>query len=104
MTSTTISTEAPTPMPVIFAAHGAPVLLDDAPWMAELHAWANAMPRPKSILMISAHWEKRPTTLGAVTRVPLVYDFYGFPQHYYETEYPAPGAPGLGARVRELLT
>jgi 4,5-DOPA dioxygenase extradiol len=90
-------------MPVIFAAHGAPILLDDAGWMAELAAWATAMPRPKSILMVSAHWEERPVTLGATRTVPLVYDFYGFPPRYYETRYPAPGAPGLAARVRELL-
>jgi 4,5-DOPA dioxygenase extradiol len=90
-------------MPVIFAAHGAPVLLDDAGWMAELAAWAGAMPKPKGILMISAHWEKRPTTLGATRTVPLVYDFSGFPDRYYRTLYPAPGAPGLAARVRELL-
>jgi 4,5-DOPA dioxygenase extradiol len=90
-------------MPVIFAAHGAPVLLDDAKWMGELAAWASAMPKPKSILMVSAHWEERPTALGATRTVPLVYDFYGFPEHYYRTEYPAPGAPDLAARVRELL-
>ena len=52
-------------MPVVFAAHGAPVLLDDAGWMSELASWARAMPRPKSILMVSAHWEHRPATLGA---------------------------------------
>jgi 4,5-DOPA dioxygenase extradiol len=90
-------------MPVIFAAHGAPILLDDAAWMGELADWANAMPRPKSILMVSAHWEERPTTLGATRSVPLVYDFYGFPEHYYQTRYPAPGAPALADRVRELL-
>ena len=90
-------------MPVIFAAHGAPVLLDDAVWMAELAAWADAMPKPKGILMVSAHWEERPTTLGATRTVPLVYDFYGFPERYYQTSYPAPGAPGLAARVRDLL-
>jgi 4,5-DOPA dioxygenase extradiol len=90
-------------MPVIFAAHGAPILLDDAPWMEELAAWAHAMPRPKAILMVSAHWEQRPTALGATETVPLVYDFYGFPQRYYETRYPAPGAPALAQRVRELL-
>jgi 4,5-DOPA dioxygenase extradiol len=93
----------PTRMPVIFAAHGAPILLDDAGWMAELAAWAGAMPRPESILMVSAHWEERPTTLGAVSTVPLVYDFYGFPERYYRTQYPAPGAPELAARVRDLL-
>src|SRR5687768_14574440 len=90
-------------MPVIFAAHGAPMLLDDEIWKGELAAWARAMPKPKAILSISAHWEERPTTLGATTAVPLVYDFYGFPERYYQTRYPAPGAPGLAARVRELL-
>jgi len=90
-------------MPVIFAAHGAPILLDDAVWMAELAAWAKAMPRPKGILMVSAHWEKRPTTLAATHTAPLVYDFYGFPERYYLTKYPAPGAPELAARVRQLL-
>jgi 4,5-DOPA dioxygenase extradiol len=90
-------------MPVVFAAHGAPVLLDDAQWMGELAAWAGAMPKPKSILMVSAHWEDRPTTLGATRQVPLVYDFYGFPERYYRVQYPAPGAPELAARVRDLL-
>jgi 4,5-DOPA dioxygenase extradiol len=71
--------------------------------MAELSSWANAMPKPKSILMVSAHWEARPTTLGATRTVPLVHDFYGFPERYYQTRYPAPGAPDLAARVRDLL-
>jgi len=90
-------------MPVIFAAHGAPILLDDAQWMGELAAWAKAMPRPSSVLMISAHWEQRPTTLGATRTVPLVYAFGGFPERYYQTQYPAPGAPELAARLRGLL-
>src|SRR3954468_22103328 len=80
-------------MPAIFLAHGAPPLLDDAAWMAELRAWATALPRPTAVLMISAHWTVRPLTLGATRTVPLVYDFYGFPERYYETKYPAPGAP-----------
>jgi len=71
--------------------------------MGELARWAQAMPKPASILMISAHWEERPTTLGATSPVPLVYDFYGFPERYYRTKYPAPGAPDLAARVRDLL-
>ncbi len=90
-------------MPVIFAAHGAPVLLDDDVWMSELSAWANALPKPAAILMVSAHWEQRPTTLGATRTVPLVYDFYGFPEKYYQTRYPSPGAPELAGRVRDLL-
>lgn len=97
------STSPPGRMPAVFAAHGAPVLLDDAVWMAELAAWARALPRPRSVLMVSAHWEARPATLGATRTVPLVYDFYGFPERYYQTRYAAPGAPGLAARVRALL-
>jgi 4,5-DOPA dioxygenase extradiol len=90
-------------LPAIFAAHGAPVLLDDPVWVRELAGWAKALPRPKSVLMISAHWEERPATLGATRTVPLVYDFYGFPEQYYRQRYPCPGAPGLAARVRDLL-
>ncbi len=90
-------------LPVVFLAHGAPILMDDEGWVSELGAWAAKLGRPKSILMVSAHWEDRPTTMGATTTVPLVYDFYGFPQRYYEVGYPAPGAPELAARVSELL-
>src|SRR5262245_58037121 len=85
-------------MPVIFLAHGSPLLLDDAGWVRELGAWAASMPRPRAILMLSAHWVDQPITLGATHPVPLVYDFYGFPPKYYETTYPAPPAPALAAR------
>jgi 4,5-DOPA dioxygenase extradiol len=90
-------------MPAIFLAHGSPFLLDDAEWTGELSRWAHDMPRPASVLMLSAHWERKPVTIGATRTVPLVYDFYGFPEHYYRVTYPAPGAPDLARRVRELL-
>jgi 4,5-DOPA dioxygenase extradiol len=89
-------------MPVIFLAHGAPPLLDDAGWIAELGAWARALPRPRAILMISAHWEAAPLAIGATRPLPLVYDFYGFPERFYRLRYPSPGAPELAARVRAL--
>ncbi len=90
-------------MPAIFIAHGSPLLLDDAGWVSELASWAAAMPRPEAVLMLSAHWEERPVTLGATRTVPLLHDFYGFPAKYFGVEYPAPGAPRLAASVRELL-
>jgi 4,5-DOPA dioxygenase extradiol len=90
-------------MPSIFLAHGSPFLLDDPQWVGELHAWAEALPRPTAILMLSAHWEERPITLGATRPVPLVYDFYGFPRKYYDVRYPAAGAPDLARRVRALV-
>ena len=90
-------------MPAIYLSHGAPPLADDPLWPGQLAAWSAALPRPRAILMVSAHWEDAPLALGAVRTLPLVYDFWGFPQHYYEVEYPAPGAPGLAAQVRGLL-
>jgi 4,5-DOPA dioxygenase extradiol len=90
-------------IPSIFLAHGSPFLLDDHGWVDELHRWAAALPRPSAILMLSAHWEERPITLGATETVPLVHDFYGFPPRYYNVRYPAPGAPALAKRVRALV-
>jgi 4,5-DOPA dioxygenase extradiol len=94
---------SPDRMPSIFLAHGSPILLTDRPWMSELNRWASKLPRPRAILMLSAHWLDKPVTLGATTPVPLVYDFYGFPPEFYQTLYPAPGAPALASRVRALL-
>jgi 4,5-DOPA dioxygenase extradiol len=91
------------PMPVLFLAHGAPILMDDPSWVGELSALAGTLPRPRSILMLSAHWEKRPATFGATQTVPLYYDFYGFPERYFQVKYPAPGAPELASRVGALL-
>ncbi len=94
---------APDVMPTIFLAHGSPLLLDDAAWVAQLAAWAGSLPRPTAILMVSAHWEANPITLGATTPVPLVYDFAGFPDRYARVTYAAPGAPALADRVAQLL-
>ena len=102
MTETSLA--AATRMPAIFLAHGSPFLLDDASWVGQLNEWANELPRPKAVLMISAHWEEKPLTIGATRTVPLVYDFYNFPERYYEVTYAAPGAPELARRVRELIS
>jgi 4,5-DOPA dioxygenase extradiol len=90
-------------MPAIYLSHGAPPLADDEVWPGQLADWAGDLPRPKSVLMISAHWEAAPLAIGATQPVPLVYDFWGFPDRYYQVTYPAPGAPGLAADVRKLL-
>jgi 4,5-DOPA dioxygenase extradiol len=90
-------------MPALYLGHGAPTLEDDPTWTRELSGWATALPRPSAILIVSAHWESAPVTLGATTPVPLVYDFYGFPQRYYRVRYDAPPAPALAERVRALM-
>lgn len=94
---------APGRMPAIYLSHGAPPLADDRLWTAELADWARALPRPASVLMVSAHWESAPLAIGATTTVPLVYDFWGFPERYYQVTYPASGAPQLADDVRKLL-
>jgi 4,5-DOPA dioxygenase extradiol len=95
--------QVPGRMPAVYLGHGAPPLLDDVLWVAELSAWAAALPRPTAVLMVSAHWTQAPLTLGATEAdVPLVYDFYGFPDRYYQVRYPAPPAPELAARVADL--
>jgi 4,5-DOPA dioxygenase extradiol len=90
-------------MPVLYLSHGAPPLADDRTWTRELAGWSAELPRPTSILMVSAHWEEAPLALSATTKVPLVYDFWGFPQRYYDVTYDAPGAPELAADVTKLL-
>jgi 4,5-DOPA dioxygenase extradiol len=90
-------------MPAVYLGHGAPPLVDDPLWPGQLAAWAQRLPRPTAVLVVSAHWESAPLTLGATTTVPLTYDFWGFPQKYYRVTYEAPGAPGLAARVRALM-
>jgi 4,5-DOPA dioxygenase extradiol len=90
--------------PVLFLSHGAPPLADDARWTRELADWSGTFGRPTDILMVSAHWENAPVTLSATQRpTELVYDFWGFPQRYYEVTYDAPGASDLAARVEALM-
>ena len=90
-------------LPAIFLAHGHPLWTLDGDRRRELGAWARAMPRPESVLVISAHWQTAPIALGATRTVPLVYDFSGFPPELYRQQYPAPGAPDLARRVEGLL-
>lgn len=94
----------PSRMPVGFIGHGAPtVALDEnkgAPW----RAWGAALPTPKAVVVVSAHWEDAPVVLGTSQVRPLIYDFYGFPEALYQVKYRAPGAPSaLVERVQALL-
>lgn len=78
-------------------------MADDPVWTRELAKWSSSIPKPMSVLIISAHWENDPLTLSATRTVPLFYDFWGFPERYYQVEYPTPGAPHLADEVERLL-
>jgi 4,5-DOPA dioxygenase extradiol len=91
-------------LPAIFFGHGNP--MNALEQNAYTHAWsalAAALPRPRAILAISAHWYLPGTHVTAMQRPRTIHDFGGFPRALYDVEYPAPGDPALAARVRELL-
>jgi len=91
-------------MPALYLGHGAPPLLDDELWTAQLAAWAGDLPRPSAILIVSAHWEAAPLSLTAsAAATPLVYDFGGFPQRFYDLTYETPDAGALADLVRSVL-
>ncbi|WP_446916693.1 DODA-type extradiol aromatic ring-opening family dioxygenase, partial [Klebsiella pneumoniae] len=58
---------------------------------------------PKAVVVISAHWQAPAFTVNAQSAPPLLYDYYGFPEHTYRIAYPAPGDPTLAAQVQTLL-
>jgi aromatic ring-opening dioxygenase catalytic subunit (LigB family) len=58
---------------------------------------------PKAVLVISGHWEESEFTVMTTAKPPMIYDYYGFPEHTYQVQYPAPGSPQTAERVRQLL-
>jgi 4,5-DOPA dioxygenase extradiol len=91
-------------MPAVYIGHGAPPLLDDPVWSAQFAELSTTLPRPKAILIVSAHWESAPLALTASgPGTKLVYDFWGFDQRYYELTYDTPDASALSARITATL-
>lgn len=92
-----------TRMPALFVGHGNPMnALQTNAWTEGWAAIGRAMPRPKAILSISAHWYLPGTFVTAGTP-RTIHDFGGFPRPLFEVQYPAPGDAALCARVQELL-
>ena len=91
-------------MPALYIGHGAPPLLDDPVWSEQLSTLAAELPRPKAILIVSAHWESAPLALSATgPGVDLVYDFGGFPERYYRMTYQTPAADDLARRIVAMM-
>jgi 4,5-DOPA dioxygenase extradiol len=92
------------PLPALFVSHGAPPTLDDAEWLADLFAWGQSMPKPRAIVVVSAHWENAPVAISsAAAGTPLYYDFGGFHPRYYTLEYATPDATDLARRIAGAL-
>ncbi|RDY08237.1 4,5-DOPA dioxygenase extradiol, partial [Mucuna pruriens] len=89
-----------------YISHGSPMLaIDDSiPAWKFLKSWKEVFPqKPSAILVISGHWDTDVPTVNVVDHNETIYDFYGFPKPMYKLKYPAPGAPHVAKRVKELV-
>jgi len=83
-------------MPVLFVSHGAPTLpIEPGETGAAWRELGEQLPKPSSILMISAHWGSRIPTVSRAVQPETIHDFSGFPAELYKLQYPAPGAPEM---------
>lgn len=91
-------------MPTIFISHGSPMLAFDVNKGNDYRQWGMALPKPKAMLIFSAHWETKELMFGEIGRhSELIYDFHGFPKPLYQLQYPAPGSEWLVEQVQAHL-
>jgi len=91
-------------MPALFVSHGSPMTaIQKSPAHDFFRAFGASLPRPRAILVATAHFESDAPLLTADARPQMIYDFGSFPQPLFEIVYPAPGAPELAARAAGLL-
>jgi 4,5-DOPA dioxygenase extradiol len=92
------------PLPSLYVSHGGgPMPFENFEWLNPLRKWARSLPKPKAILVVSAHWESAPLSLSAAQPSELVYDFGGFDPLYYTFRYDTPDAAPLAQQVAAMM-
>src|SRR5688572_26363504 len=91
-------------MPVAFIGHGSPTnTLEDNRFTRSWQAFGAAVPRPRAVLVVSAHWYTAVTAVTAMARPRTIHDLFGFGERLQTFQYPAPGAPDVAGEVRDVV-